>query len=94
MMQQNYALRKNFTAMTLAKRTRLCNITRRHERVGKREKKRRVEITKVLVTVIRQVSSIPALRARDLQDALFISPRHPLGTNLRGISFRVLTSFR
>lgn len=62
MMQQNYALRKNFTAMTLAKRTRLCNITRRHERAGKRQK-RRVEITKVLVTVIRQVSSIPALRA-------------------------------
>lgn len=93
MMQQNYALKKNFAAMTLAKRTRLCNITRRHERVGKRQK-RRVEITKVLVTVIRQVSSIPALRARDLRDALFISPRHPLGTNLRGISFRVLTSFR
>lgn len=93
MMQQNYALRKNFTAMTLAKRTRLCNITRRHERAGKRQK-RRVEITKILVTVIRQVSSIPALRARDLRDALFISPRHPLGTNLRGISFRVLTSFR
>ncbi|KAH0953007.1 hypothetical protein HN011_012541 [Eciton burchellii] len=61
--------------------------TRRH---GGVERDLDVEITEVLVMRLR-VSDIP-----DLAPEMLLSSRRgrPLGTNLRDVSFRVLTSFR